>query len=215
MKSKEVIRLIRQSDPSGETEVCVGNDDIFFVSREPAYHDGCLRLLVRDKSIDGYNVTGVRYVESGDKVVIHTLSEDDVLLENPEAPIDYSGLTEPRATRYREADERLRQENRGVHREAELGLFLEWARELAHASFPYISEEIDDVGFSELAEDFFDRNLSYRDPLPRVVPPKAGEPGTFPSYAERRRKQWDEGVAITWDGKVIGIEKREKKEWLN
>ncbi len=50
MKTKELIRQLQREDPSGELECCVDNSDIFFVEHLPAYYDGCLEVLVRDKS---------------------------------------------------------------------------------------------------------------------------------------------------------------------
>jgi hypothetical protein len=34
MKTKEVIRQLQKQDPSGELEVCVNNEDIFFIEEE-------------------------------------------------------------------------------------------------------------------------------------------------------------------------------------
>ena len=36
MKSKELIQLLQEEDPTGEVEVCVNNVDIYFLSTEPA-----------------------------------------------------------------------------------------------------------------------------------------------------------------------------------
>ena len=50
MKSKELIRLLQEEDPSGEVEVCVQNFDILGIHTEPAYWDGSLQVLMRDAS---------------------------------------------------------------------------------------------------------------------------------------------------------------------
>jgi len=121
MKTKELIRQLQEADPSGEDEVSVGNVDIHFVDREPAYYDGCLQVLVRDEAQNGYNITGAKLVSQGNKVVIHTLSITDALWDNAELPIDYSGLTEGQAERYKETHEKVRQEVRDCEKELEQG----------------------------------------------------------------------------------------------
>lgn len=121
MKTKELIRQLQEADPSGEEEVSVGNVDIHFVDREPAYYDGCLQVLVRDENNKFYNITGAKVVSNGNKVVIHTLSITDALWDNAELPIDYSGLTEGQTQRYKEAHDKTRQEVRDCETALEQG----------------------------------------------------------------------------------------------
>lgn len=121
MKTKELIRQLQAADPTGEEEVSVGNVDIHFVDREPAYYDGCLQVLVRDENNKFYNITGAKLVSRGSKVVIHTLSITDALWDNAELPIDYSGLTDAQALRYKESHDKTRQEVRDCEREIEQG----------------------------------------------------------------------------------------------
>lgn len=42
MKTKELIKLLQQEDPSGEEEVCIDNQPVWYVQRMPAYYDGTL-----------------------------------------------------------------------------------------------------------------------------------------------------------------------------
>ena len=100
MKSKEVIRLILEADPTGEVEVGVGNQDIHFIDRVAAYYDGCMQVLVRDPAkAPYYDVVGVKYVSKGDKISLHTLGVKDVIWEDPDVPIDYGGLSKAAAAR--------------------------------------------------------------------------------------------------------------------
>ena len=210
MKSKEVIRQLQEADPSGEAEVCVNNEDIHFINREAAYWDGCLQVLVRDESKkDCYNIIGVRYVSDGDKISIHTLGVGDVLLDDSDAPIDYSGLNESQAARYRESDEREREENRQMCRKLELDLFLQWADDKVKAGYPPLKAYF----LQAAAEEFFDRNISPKDPLPPAEPRKEKDGLAYPSYNDRRRGQWDDTVRIGWDGegnfKFSGVQEKQ------
>jgi hypothetical protein len=75
MKTKELIRLLQEQDPSGELECCVYNVDIHCVECLPAFYDGSLQVLKRDHSKNPYyNVIGAAYVDQGHKIVIKPLS---------------------------------------------------------------------------------------------------------------------------------------------
>jgi hypothetical protein len=102
MKSKELIRLLQEEDPSGEVEVSVGNRDIFSLHTEPSYWDGRAQLLIRDYSKDPYyNVVGAKYTSRGSKVVITAMGVTDAILNNPDLPVDYSEVgNEDTAKRY-------------------------------------------------------------------------------------------------------------------
>jgi hypothetical protein len=92
MKTKTLIKLLQEADPTGEEEVCVGNQDILCVEQEPAYYDGCLQVLERDESKECYNVTGVRYVRDGNKISITPYGVVDAIWDNPEVPVDCIGI---------------------------------------------------------------------------------------------------------------------------
>lgn len=90
MKTKILIEELQKLDPTGEEEVCVGNEDIFFVSREPAYYDGCLQVLKRDPSMKPcYDITGLEYRSSGTKIAIHTYSVTDALYDDTDFEVTY------------------------------------------------------------------------------------------------------------------------------
>ncbi|KKN19529.1 hypothetical protein LCGC14_0944910 [marine sediment metagenome] len=88
MKTKDVIEMLQKADPSGKLDCVVGNYDIFCAHVEPAYWDGCMQLLVRDKDNSYYNVTGAIYTSKGVKVQIETMGIDDALCEDPELPVE-------------------------------------------------------------------------------------------------------------------------------
>lgn len=89
MKTKELIKRLQKADPTGEGEVCYGNEDILFIETLPAYYDGSLQVLVRDEKRDDYNVVGAKFVRTGSKVQIVTYSIEDAVYDNPELPVEF------------------------------------------------------------------------------------------------------------------------------
>jgi len=87
MKSKKLIELLQKEDPTGETEVCVGGEDIYFLESKPGYWDGVYQVLERNWDSEYYNVTGAQYRSDGTKIVIRTLSIEDALYNNPDLPV--------------------------------------------------------------------------------------------------------------------------------
>lgn len=85
MKTKELIRQLQEADPSGELHVCVGNIDISFVSREPAYYDGRQEILECDENC---GIRHARITGHGQKIQIHTLSIDDAIFQDPSLPVE-------------------------------------------------------------------------------------------------------------------------------
>jgi len=96
MKTKELIRRLNEADPSGEIECCVGNADIYYVSKEPAYWDGCLQVLKRDPKKEGkqYSIIGAEIHSEGEKICLNTMNFSDVLLNHPDAPIEIKSTTD-------------------------------------------------------------------------------------------------------------------------
>jgi hypothetical protein len=85
----DLIALLREADPDGTTPVCVANEDVYFVQRLPACHDGRLQQLVHDESKQPYwTIVGAKIVSAGEKIDIVTLSIRDVLMDMPELPIE-------------------------------------------------------------------------------------------------------------------------------
>ena len=87
MKVKTLIEKLQDFDP--DLEVCIGNADIHFVSKQPAYWDGYLQVLERDESItEYYNIIGAEYSQNDDKVSIHTLSIRSAIWNDPDMPVE-------------------------------------------------------------------------------------------------------------------------------
>lgn len=79
MKTKKLIELLQEADPSGERECVVGSHDILDVSAEPGYWDGAYEVLIREENNPYYNVIGAKITTKGIKVVIDTLSIKNAL----------------------------------------------------------------------------------------------------------------------------------------
>lgn len=112
MKTKELIKLLQDIDPSGELECCVDNKDILDINKEPAYWDGCLQILKKSKRQDCYNVIGAIYENRGMKIVIHPWSIYDAIMENSELPIDIRNCLEMKSLGINEIVDQWRKESR-------------------------------------------------------------------------------------------------------
>lgn len=90
MKTKELIRRLQEEDPDGEAEVNCGGDDIYVVERLPGYYDGSYQTLIHAPHRKPYYTPiGVTIRRRGDKVILKTLSVEDLLWDNPDALIQY------------------------------------------------------------------------------------------------------------------------------
>lgn len=186
MKTKKLIELLQKEDPTGEEEVSVGNQDIFFVAKEPAYYDGRQQVLIRDWDNKYYNVIGAKYRSRGSKIVIHTHSIADALWENPDLPVDYSELGDRDIKSYRECDQATSKASIDCQTELELENFVSYCKNKA-ADIYSDTEEV-----PRLAREFFLANLKHDDPMPKDIP------YINESWNSRRHKQWDREVDIQW-----------------
>lgn len=207
MKAKELIRLLQEEDPTGETEVSVGNHDIFTVHTEPAYWDGKLQLLIRDESKKPYyDVVGGKYCTKGCKIVITSMGVSDVLWENPDATVDYSELGQY-ADRYRESDEKTRQASRDVTLKVEMDAFHRWVKSKAEVIRPGGED------CRSTSDYFFEKHLHVDDPLKELPKKKhVDSTGTeyecWPSVNERRESGWGDTIEVYWRG-GWGIRKKD------
>jgi len=183
MKTKKLIELLQKQDPSGEEEVCVGNVDIMYVSKEPAYHDGPLQV------IEGGTA---RYKRSGVKVQIHTASIIDAICSDPEIVVDYSDLDEDRQVEFKKSHDNLRRWHANLEEGIELEYFQAWLKIKAYA----LTGDTEDS--DSIATEFYKENLSRNDPL---------EPGPD-SYYNRRMAQWDKTLRVHVDDGFLEVEKR-------
>lgn len=198
MKSKELIRQLIENDPSGETEVCVGNVDIHFVSCEPAYYDGSLQVLIRDETNPYYNITGAKYKRKGNKVQIHTLSISDVVIDNVNCVIDYSELPTDQAERTKKSHEELKKWYVDMTNRLELESFINWAKDEAKL----LTEDIEDI--EGTATFLFNKNKHCKDtPLPGDGKVPLGK-----SYNETRIEQWKSQYEVSIKNGFLVMEER-------
>ena len=92
MKTSELIRQLQEADPNDEAECCVDNEDIHFLEVIPAYYDGRLQVFTRDLALTGksFDIVGAKITSAGTKIKIRHCSIADVLMDNPEMPVDTS-----------------------------------------------------------------------------------------------------------------------------
>lgn len=115
MKTRELIAMLQEEDPSGALEVCVSNEPIYIVERIPAYYDGLLGVLVQDETKGCYNIIGYKMTQRGDKVRLQTMGLDDCMLDHPELPVDLSECSEQDRERWEPVIEQKRKELREMH----------------------------------------------------------------------------------------------------
>jgi len=97
MKTKELIKLLQETDPVGETEVVVGASDIYFLQHAPMYYDGLPIILIRDDDKKPYyNIAGFKVTSNGNKITIRTVDFEDVLTNDPNCTVE---LADDRAVR--------------------------------------------------------------------------------------------------------------------
>lgn len=188
MKSKELIRLLQDLDPTGEEECCIENLDIHFVTKEPANYDGPYQVLVRDQSkVNCYDIMGVKYVSKGDKIQFYTLSAEAVIYYDPEVLIDTT-----------EAPKKANQvvqykENKN---QSEFATFLMAVQRKVLGKF-------DNVAIK--ATQAWDRHkLSYKTKFP------AFESGYHESYFNKRDRQWKRELKI-----LVNVEENDYViEWI-
>lgn len=88
MKTKELIRLLQETDPSGEEHCCVDNIDIVSINKTPAYYDGCREEVILNESGDPISA---KIIREGYKINISTLSIQDLLYMDPGLTIMFKG----------------------------------------------------------------------------------------------------------------------------
>ena len=78
MKTRELIKLLNEVDPSGEIEVCSDNEAIIYVEIMPAYYDGSLQIL--NENEEGSIVSGI-IRRSGTKIKLISYPLEDAVLD--------------------------------------------------------------------------------------------------------------------------------------
>lgn len=83
MTTAQLIELLKQEDPEGTAEVCVGVNPVWFVEKVPAYYDGRLEFVERVKGLP----VRAGWRDNGLKVKIHTDDIETAIYDNPEVEI--------------------------------------------------------------------------------------------------------------------------------
>jgi uncharacterized lipoprotein YehR (DUF1307 family) len=145
MKSKEVIKLLQELDPTGEIEVCVGNIDIHFIDRLPAYYDGTLQVLQRDDSKQGYDIVGAKYCRKGDKLCIYPFSISDAIIQDSSIIVDYSELNNDTREQLEKQHNELREWYKNIENSMDREYFVNWAMNEANkltVDLDYFKDEV-------------------------------------------------------------------------
>ena len=119
MKTKDLIKLLNEVDPSGEMDCVVNNVDIFTAYGVVSYWDGCKQLLIRDETKDCYNVVGAEYRSDGWKVQIETMSISDAMLNNDDLPVKVVDTFVHK--QMQERVDKWRQEMKDIHEQVRKG----------------------------------------------------------------------------------------------
>lgn len=194
MKTKDLIRVLMELDPSGEEQVCVGNSDIHYVDRLPAYYDGTMQVLLRDNSKWGYSIVGGKYVRSGVKISIVDRSIEDALWDDPDMPVDYSELSPNSQVEYRQRHEEIKRKVAEIETECEWENFWKWVQE----------KQPEAKAHEPVAKAFFNVHISRKDPLPN------GRVLEGHSYNTTRQVQWNKKYNVTFS--TSGLEIKCKSE---
>ncbi len=71
MLTKELIALLKEADPEGNTEVCIDNLPVWYVQKLPAYYDGCMIRYTPSLTQDHFtHVEKMERVQNGSKIDI-------------------------------------------------------------------------------------------------------------------------------------------------
>ncbi len=119
MTSKELIAALQKEDPEGNLEVCVENKDIYFVEYKQAYWDGRLQRLIHDPDLKnkGYSIIGGKVTSRGMKLELHVMGIEDIIMDNPDVPIDLSELEERDRQEWEKCIAEWRQEVKDIIKE--------------------------------------------------------------------------------------------------
>jgi hypothetical protein len=125
VKSKDLIRRLQELDPSGEIEVCIGNEDIWFLQRLPAYYDGPLQVVTREEND---RPLSMKYTNQGDKIDIRRYDPQYFYEYNEDFPVDFSDLHDSAIQYHQDMHERYKREWKESEEDTNLFFFIEWVR---------------------------------------------------------------------------------------
>lgn len=187
MTTKELIAKLQELDPDGDTHVCVDNVDIYSVACVEAYWDGTQQIIIHDEAAKPYySATGVKFNDKGLKIVIQTLSWQDVLLDVPDAKFEY---TSPQV-----------KERWEPHVEAKRTKTIDMLNSITHEHFVrYAKNRFPEIS-SDISLAFAKNNFAHDDKLPKAeLRPFESNGKTYTAWEsinERRERMWDSTVKL-------------------
>lgn len=209
MKTKEVIKLLQEEDPSGELECCVGNADIYYIETLPCYYDGCQQVLIRDPNNKYYNVIGAKFIGHGTKINIRTLSISDAIFNDENLPVEYDADYSKR--HYEKWVDRQKEQAKEIKEDVEKRTFIEYCKN----RFSKEDEMFDFSDIEESAGKFYDEQMSYKDKMPddiKNLKIKTDYGFCYGSHNDKRFAQWDREITMELiDGKIT-LKKEKKPE---
>ena len=109
MTTRVLIEMLQEQDPSGELPVFDYHGQPYFVQRLPYYYDGIPALIIHNENTGYYSPISAKFVDNGDKIIIESLSLEDLIMHDPDFEIDTSGLNDRDRNEYDQAIEEFRQ----------------------------------------------------------------------------------------------------------
>ena len=113
MNVGELIEALKKYDRS--TPVCdTTNQEIWFITNEPAYYDGCLKRVDVDVDKKFFNVKKVIITSEGRKLVLHSFGLDFHIIDDPDFPVEYDIEDEKIRKDWESSVEEWRQKSREI-----------------------------------------------------------------------------------------------------
>jgi hypothetical protein len=82
VKTKELIAMLQEEDPSGEANVMTSDGPVYFCELKPGWYDGAgYELIIDENKKPYYSVIGMRRDTSTDKICIQGLDIRDILFD--------------------------------------------------------------------------------------------------------------------------------------
>lgn len=217
MKTHQLTFLLNQADPSGELEVTVMGADVYFVSNDPAHHDGPYQRLRRDPvKAPSYNVCGADYVGAGSKITIHPYSISDMLLDNPEASVGFIDLSDDIRQYYEAQVEETRQTYRRWDQESINSRFAQYVQRRLGEEW---NEDCAEGEVQRIAMEWAEANLRESDPIDpdlhkttlvcKTGNPSSPEVTTYLSWNDKQMRMWDRTVEVTFEEGKLGFVKKD------
>lgn len=187
MTSSALIEELRKVDPTGETQVCIGNCAITYINVEPYYYDGKLQIV--EFGADGRAIRGWR-ATSGNKIVITSDTLRELAANDPSFEIIYK--TEKHRLDYEHSDKEESRWNREIEHKVEMEGFQDWVFQTIQTQKPVALGWVDRI--KKAAEDYFSKTMMGRDD-----PNSVDFDNTKRSWRDQRELDYADSIHVEWD----------------